>query len=232
MTKYGCTLLMVLCSCSLKAGLNGVTGSSGTSGAQAASNGKLTMPDIMFVPEAKARAALKAAGHTGSVMIGQGACGSVREDRIVEMGVICQQSPVAGRVQSVRLPVSILVQTQDPRHGRVGKHGEWHLMPAVVGMPLEKAMTTLAAAGLTNTETIGVRRVTVAGCKPNYVCSTYPEAKNRSGQGSTKFLSVGADPNATPKVVETKPENDENSEKEDSKDDEAKEKEEKAEDFF
>lgn len=181
----------LLAGCSISSGSLGSTGPSSRGGA---SNKQITIPGMMFMSEAEARSALERAGHEGTVSLLDGACGSAVDGRIIEQGMVCYQAPPAGRVQGDRLSVQIRVQTEDPRHGNLGRNTEWHLMPNVVGMPLDQAMPEMTKAGFTNTERIRINRVNDDGCQPNHVCSTYPKALERSGQNSDKVLSVGAEP--------------------------------------
>ncbi len=190
--------LVLLSACSLQAQLGGKsTGPSSSSSSSSSSSGQVTIPEVRFMARADALAALKKAGVTGTIDEKQQLCGSVVDGRIVEKGQVCQQFPPAGRVQGGRLPVSIVVQPEDPRHGHIGELIEWHLMPDVTGMAPDRAMVALKAAGFTRMDRITEQRVNE--CAPNVVCRTYPEKLHRAGQNDGKIVYVGIDPNAEPK---------------------------------
>ncbi|KAB2892759.1 MAG: PASTA domain-containing protein [Kofleriaceae bacterium] len=198
---------LVLAGPACKVSTSGFTSGGGTSGGGGGGGGgasrPIVIPDLFRMTKDEAVAALERAGFDGTISWDDQLCGSVVEGQIIEKGEVCRQHPPAGREQGSRLPISILVQPEDPRHGKVGEFGEWHLMPDVVGMHVDKARAAMRAAGFTEERTrISVREE--AGCKPHHVCSTYPEALKRSGQGSDRVLVVGADPTA--KAPEAKPE--------------------------
>lgn len=159
--------------------------------APARADGDLVMPDLRFMPIDKAEAALKTAGFQGTVTREDSLCGSVVDGRIVELGQVCAQFPPAGRRQGPKLPVSLRAQTEDPRHGNLGKVNEWHLMPKVVGMTLAEARAALKQAGFTDEETINEQTVSEAGCQAGRVCRSYPDGLERAGQHSGKTLFVG-----------------------------------------
>jgi beta-lactam-binding protein with PASTA domain len=159
--------------------------------------GMMTMPDVFKMTKAKAIATLQLAGHRGDIEWGDQLCGSVIDGKIIEQGEVCQQRPAPGQENSDRVLVTLLVQPEDPRHGNVGRHNEWHLMPDVVGMPLEQAQAALRAAGFTDERTHLDER-TDARCKPRIVCATDPAALERAGQTSDRFVTFGADPSAPP----------------------------------
>ena len=172
--------------------------------------GMMSMPDLFRMSKAKAITTLELSGHTGDIRWDDQLCGSVVEGEIIEKGEVCRQTPVAGQETYSGTLVSILVQPEDPRHGKVGEFGEWHLMPQVVGLPLAQAQAAMRAAGFTDEHT-SVSEDDDPACKPGIVCRTYPEALNRSGQSSDRFLTVGADPTArsappTPPEPEAEPE--------------------------
>lgn len=157
--------------------------------------GTISMPDLFRMSKAKAISTLKLAGHTGSVSWDDQLCGSVIDGQIIEKGEVCKQSPAAGKPLPAAASVRLLVQPEDPRHGKVGQHGEWHLMPAVVGLPLDEAKKAMHAAGFTDERT-HIDESDASECKPNIVCRTYPAALERAGQQSDRYLTVGVDPAA------------------------------------
>jgi beta-lactam-binding protein with PASTA domain len=197
-----CVIVAVLvlgsgCSVSsaLKARAGGLAGSGGAS-----SDRTIVLPDLIDMPKDQAIAALAKAGFEGTIDWDDQLCGSVIDGHIIEKGQVCRQHPPAGREQPSRLPITLLVQPEDPRHGNVGKFGEWHLMPDVVGMPLERAKAAMRAAGFTDEHT-QIDEREEPGCKPSYVCRTYPDALERAGQSSDRVLFVGASPDAPPAVA-------------------------------
>jgi hypothetical protein len=196
-------LLLSACKISTSGFTSSIGGGSSGNGSSGSSH-SFVMPDLFRMTKDQAVAALKQAGFDGNIDWDDQLCGSVVEGQIIEKGQVCRQSPPAGREQSSRLPLTILVQPEDPRHGRVGQFGEWHLMPNVVGMPIEKAKVAMRTAGFTEERTHIDARAE-SGCKPNHVCRTYPEGLTRAGQTSDRYLIIGADPTAEPKP-EPKPE--------------------------
>ncbi|MBK9031568.1 MAG: PASTA domain-containing protein [Myxococcales bacterium] len=192
------TSVTLLGACSMTSGLktSGFGGSS-SSGGGGSSSAQFTMPDLFRMKKDDAIKALQQAGFQGDISWDDQLCGSVVEGQLVELGEVCRQSPPAGREQPARLPVRLLVQPEDPRHGKVGQFGEWHLMPEVVGLHVDKALAAMKAAGFKDERTRVDRREDKS-CKPNYVCQTYPAAMERAGQGSDRVLIVGADPGAKP----------------------------------
>ena len=166
----------------------------GASGPQA-KPGNVIVPSVFRMKREAALAALQDAGVQGSIADDTSLCGSVVDGQIIELGEVCYQHPVAGIEQPSSLPMTIRVQTEDPRHGRVGEHMEWHLMPALVGMPVAKAQQAMRDAGFTDEHT-RITMIDEAGCKPLHVCRTTPEPLLREGQTSDRVLFVGADPTA------------------------------------
>lgn len=175
----------------VKSGLNGTPG-------------VISMPDLFKMSRAKALSTLALARHSGDVSWDDQLCGSVVDGQIVEQGEVCRQTPAAGQPLAAGAPVRLLLQPEDPRHGNVGRFGEWHLMPDVVGLPLDEAQRRMHAAGFTDART-HVDERDDAGCKPRVVCRTYPEALERAGQDSDRYLTVGLDPaeRATPPAPDT-----------------------------
>ncbi len=180
---------------SLQAGGRG--GSSSSSGAGGDSQARMTMPDLFRMKKDDAVAALRRAGFRGDITWDDQLCGSVVDGHIIELGQVCRQHPAAGQPHSVRVPVKLLVQPEDPRHGRIGQNIEWHLMPVVVGLKVADALAAMRAAGFTDARTRVDYRVE-PGCKPGVVCRSYPEGMMRAGQHSDRVLIAGADPAATP----------------------------------
>jgi beta-lactam-binding protein with PASTA domain len=199
-------LLLSSCKVATSGFSSRIGGSSGSSGRGGSSSSRtIVIPDLFRMTKADAETALKRAGFEGTIDWDDQLCGSVVEGQIIETGQVCRQHPPAGREQPSRLPITILVQPEDPRHGRVGQFGEWHLMPNVVGMPLDKAKAAMRAAGFTEERTHIDARAE-PGCQPNRVCRTYPEGLTRAGQSSDRYLIIGADPAAKPPAETNPPE--------------------------
>jgi beta-lactam-binding protein with PASTA domain len=154
--------------------------------------GVISMPDVFRMSKAKAISTLKLAGHSGDVAWDDQLCGSVVDGQIVEKGEVCRQTPAAGQELPASGPVSLLVQSEEPRHGKVGQFGEWHLMPDVIGLSLDEAVVAMRAAGFTD-ERNHIDERDDPGCKPRVVCRTYPEAFERAGQDSDRYITVGVD---------------------------------------
>ena len=75
---------------------------------------------------------------------------------------------------------------------------------SIIYMPLDEAQRRMHAAGFTDART-HVDERDDAECKPRVVCRTYPEALERAGQDSDRYLTVGLDPaeRATPPAPDT-----------------------------
>ena len=155
--------------------------------------GVIAMPDLFRMSKTKAVSTLKLAGHTGDISWDDQLCGSVVDGQIVEKGEICRQTPAAAQDLPVGGAVTLLVQSEDPRHGKVGQFGEWHLMPDVVGLSIDKARDAMHVAGFTDERTHMDER-DEPGCRPGIVCRTYPAALERAGQDSDRYLTVGIAP--------------------------------------
>lgn len=158
-----------------------------TAGGQA---GNATVPTVFLLQRDAALAAIKQAGFTGEVTFDDTLCGSAVDGQIVERGAVCYQHPAAGQVMGTRLPMVLRVQTEDPRHGKVGQFGEWHLMPKLAGMTLEDAQRAMRVAGFTDDMT-QVSTIEEPGCAPLRVCRTFPDALARAGQTSGRVIYVG-----------------------------------------
>lgn len=159
-------------------------------------SGTFTIPNLFGMKKEQTLVELKKAGHQGAVRMEDSLCGSVVEGRIIELGEVCRQRPSPGQIMGVRLPISITVQTEDPRHGNIGKGTEWRLMPDVRGMSVEQARQVLRDHGLTTEDRMSVQYVKEPGCAPGRVCRTYPELMKRSGLNDSRVLYVGGEPGA------------------------------------
>lgn len=161
-------------------------------------DGQITVPDVFDLPKDEAVAALRGAGYQGEIGDASGRCGSVVHGRVIELGHVCAQQPSPGGVQGARLPISLRVQDEDPRHGDVGRITEWYLMPHLVGMEVDAARAELLRIGFRDKDRVQVQWIARPGCKPLTVCETYPEAMERAGVNSSMVLSVARDPSAPP----------------------------------
>jgi hypothetical protein len=160
-------------------------------------SGNVEIPDVFKMQKDAALAALKQRGFTREVSYDTSLCGSAVNGQIVELGEVCYQQPAAGQVMGTSLPITLRVQTEDPRHGKVGAFGEWHLMPKLAGMTLSDAQRAMHDAGFTDDMT-QVGTIEEPGCAPLRVCRTFPDALARAGQTSGRVIYVGLDPNAKP----------------------------------
>lgn len=168
-------------------------------------NGQVTIPDVFKLPRAQAIAALRKAGVQGDIDEDSNLCGSAVNGRIVETGEVCQQQPPAGRVQGARLVVTLTVQTEDPRHGDVGRVTEWRLMPDLTGKTFEQALATMRSAGFADDDQLQQTWADETSCKPNVVCRQYPEPNVRAGLHDGKVVYLGADRDARPAVTSVAP---------------------------
>jgi PASTA domain len=184
--------------CSLSTRVGGSSFSSGGGGTSSSGSRLFTVPDVFGMTRAEAVAALQKAGYEGTASDDTSLCGSAVDGKIIELGHVCYQHPAAGQQMGTRLPMVLRVQTEDPRGGRIGEFGEWHLMPNVVGMPVDRALAALKKAGFTATEHNQVYEREKSGCAAGIVCEQYPEANTRSGLSSDRALTVGARPVVRP----------------------------------
>ena len=202
--KIACALL--LCLLGACAGLiprASSTSSSDDRASGADTSGQVTIPDVFKLPRAQAIAALRKAGVQGDINEDGNLCGSTVNGRIVETGEVCQQQPVAGRVQGARLVVTLTIQTEDPRHGDIGRITEWRLMPNLVGKTFDQALAAMRSAGFTDDSQLQQTWADETSCKPNVVCRQYPEPMKRAGLHDGKAVYLGAD--AKPVVASVSP---------------------------
>jgi hypothetical protein len=161
-------------------------------------NGQVTIPNVFKLPKEQAIAALRRAGVQGDIVEDSSLCGSVVEGRIIERGEVCYQHPPGGRVQGARLVVSLRVQSEDPRHGNIGKVNEWRLMPKLVGLTYERALAEMRRAGFESDDRVQHVWADEPTCKPNIVCRQYPEPMERAGLADGKVVYVGQDRSVKP----------------------------------
>ncbi|MCE9573526.1 MAG: hypothetical protein K8W52_10245 [Deltaproteobacteria bacterium] len=185
-----------LWACSLSSQLGGHSVS--TSGAGPTSSedpGVFTVPDLFAMSRADAVAALQRAGHRGTVEDDtHNSCGSAVDGTVIELGHVCRQQPAAGGRMTASLPMTLLVQSEDPRQGRLGETMEWHLMPDVVGMPADRALAALRQAGFTGPEADNFREVADSDCQPGIVCRQFPAPLTRALLRSGHSFTMGALP--------------------------------------
>jgi beta-lactam-binding protein with PASTA domain len=152
------------------------------------------VPDVTFMTRAEAEAAISRAGFERPPSIDDHSlCGSVVDNRIVELGRVCYQHPPAGREQGARIPISIRVQTENPYGGELGGGRRWFLMPDLVGMHVDKARAKVKELGFVSKE-VKLTDSEDPACKPNIVCKTYPERLSRTDTTSDKLFYVGRAP--------------------------------------
>ena len=178
------------------------TGMLSTSTSGASSDGNVTIPDVFKLKKADAIAALRKAGVEGSIDEDSNLCGSTVNGKIIELGEVCYQHPAPGQRQGARLVVSITVQTEDPRHGDIGRNTEWRLMPNLIGMTYDQAIAEMKRSGFTRTDLIQRTDSEDAACKPDVVCQENPDVLTRAGLDDGKLLYVGPRA-AEPKRVAT-----------------------------
>lgn len=192
--------LMLLASCTIAASPAPYSGGPGPSQPEpvqpeparaSGSRARITVPNLFRMQERDAIAALREAGFTGRLSYNQSACPSVVDGHIIETGQICYQHPPAGRLQGARLPISVTVQRDNPRHGAIGRNTEWRLLPDLVGMHIDQAKKTLREAGFPIEAPTQFIRRQVPGCKPDHVCSMYPQGLKRSSLRSGRAIVVG-----------------------------------------
>ncbi len=175
-----------------------------TSSPTANSDGTVTIPNVFKMKKDDAVAALRRAGVQADIDFEDSLCGSTFDGKIIELGEVCYQHPAAGHRQGARLVVSLRVQTEDPRHGDIGRNTEWRLMPNLIGMTYDQAVAAMRSAGFEHTEKIGT---TIddddPNCKPNLVCRQYPDVLVRAGLEDGKVLYMGAAPPDTRPPVAT-----------------------------
>lgn len=169
----------------------------------AASGGRVTMPDVFGLTQQQAEARFHQAGVQGSISYDNSQCeDSVVHGRVMERGMVCYQSPSPGTVQGEHLPVTMVVQTEDPWHGNIGKVTEWRLMPKLVGLSVEAARAEMKHAGFTAEDNVTLEYSEGASCRPDIVCAVYPSELSRVGVHSTKTIRAGRPPASAATVSE------------------------------
>jgi beta-lactam-binding protein with PASTA domain len=149
-----------------------------------------TVPDVRFMRVDQALDALRRAGFTRIEEATSQLCGSVLDGRIVELGVVCQQSLSPGTLHRPAAPVRLTVQRQDPRKGRVGTSLEWRLLPKLEGMTEAEALATLRESGFTDRERIIITYVADFNCQPGRVCRMYPSGNSRVSVTTYKHVDL------------------------------------------
>lgn len=178
-------------------GLPSAVSGGGVPGVSSASTtGQITVPNLFGLSKEQAIATLRRAGYQGDPTEDSSVCGSVVDGRVMELGQVCYQHPPAGRVQGVRLPISIRVQHESPWHGNAGKANEWRLMPTLVGMSVAQARARLKQVGFPREDLVRVVWVDEPGCRPLTVCRTQPTPLERVGVTSEQVVFAGRDPDA------------------------------------
>lgn len=194
--KYlACCVSMIATACTSATSFS--TSSLGASSSSASSDtGDVTIPDVFKLEKDAAIAALRRAGVQADIREENSLCGSTVDGTLIELDEVCYQFPPAGRVQSARFVVTIRVQTEDPRHGNVGKNTEWRLMPDLVGKTYEQALAEMRRNGFLQDDLLQQTSADETSCKPRVVCRQYPAPMERVGITSRKVIYVGQDPNA------------------------------------
>jgi hypothetical protein len=70
-------------------------------------SGNATVPAVVGMTQARAEEAYANAGFTGDVRTDTLLCDSVMDGKVIEIGTVCAQQPVAGVRQNGRLAMSI-----------------------------------------------------------------------------------------------------------------------------
>ncbi len=186
--KACCCLVIVLLGACVATTSTSTSGPSGPTGPT--TSGQVTIPNVFKLPKERAIAELRRAGVQSDVSDDTSLCGSTVDGQVIELGEVCYQHPAAGQVQGARLPVTLRVQTEDPRQGNLGKVTEWRLMPNLAGKTFDEAVAEMKKLGFSDTR---IKQTTAedAGCAAGVVCKSYPEALQRAGINSDTVLYVG-----------------------------------------
>jgi hypothetical protein len=118
-------------------------------------------------------------------------CGSVMDDRVVEIGQVCQQSLPPGTPTTRTATIRLTVQRVDPRKGYVGEPREWRLLPKTEGMTEAEALAALHEAGFTDRQRTIITYVADSTCQPGRVCRMIPQGYSRLSLTSSKTLVIG-----------------------------------------
>ncbi len=116
---------------------------------------------------------------------------------VIEVGHVCKQRPFPGKEQSVRLPVTVQLQTEDPRRGGKGDYA-WRLVPDLTGMTIDQARASMRDAGFSKAEKTVLFRIDEPGCTAGVICRSSPSALQRSYLNAWLYVYTGRDPNAPP----------------------------------
>jgi hypothetical protein len=99
---------------------------------------------------------------------------------------------VPGAETKTSLPVTIRVQSEDPRRGEVREGRFWFLMPDLAGVDVATASARIRELGATKEVELSY----LDECKPDIVCRTDPEALTRTPNTTGMVLYVGRPPEA------------------------------------
>jgi beta-lactam-binding protein with PASTA domain len=182
-------VLVAGCHLSASGSLTGGSSTLPTGPTGSADSDVITVPDLFQRTRAEAQAALAQAGYHRELQLDTAICGSVVDDKVIELGHICAQSPGPGNQTSTRVAIYIRVQGENPWHG-VSAGRPWFLMPDLTGLRREQATAKIQALGFTSKE-VQIVEIDDGSCAPNVVCRTYPEARRRTDTTSDKAFYVG-----------------------------------------
>ena len=179
------------------------SGSSGSSGSGGSGSGEPTAEPVLHkvheiplpnlsgkTPEA-ARTALAAAGFKADVLeIPEGmACTYEDERHPVPVGTICNQEREPGTKVMSNAKIRVVVEHDTWEHGGVEVDNEWHRMPDVTGLKLERAKALLREKGFGDDEfEVGEARV---NCGVGVVCDQRPKADGRKYKREPGELNIG-----------------------------------------
>jgi beta-lactam-binding protein with PASTA domain len=135
--------------------------------------------------------ALRRAGFTRIEESTSQLCPAVIDDRIIEIGQVCQQSLPPGQPNRRATLIRLTVQRADPRKGLVGTPREWRLLPKTEGMIEQDALAALHEAGFTDRQRIIIMYVSDSNCPPGRVCRMDPSGHSRLSVTSSLRLVIG-----------------------------------------
>lgn len=152
---------------------------------------RLEVPNLVGMTPDKAIAELVKRGFKADILEQPANLGCTYDDERVRVpiGAICNQERDAGTIMMSNAKLRVVVEHDTYEHGGVEVENEWHRMPDVTGMPLDRAKDLLRDKGFADDEfVIGEARST---CGKDVVCDQRPKPETRKYANMPGELNIG-----------------------------------------
>ena len=153
---------------------------------------RIEVPSVIGLTPDQATAKLVALGFKDTVLELPPNLGCHYEDDkrdIVPVGSICNQEREPGQILMSNAKLRVVIERDTYQHGGVENQNEWHRMPDVVGMPVDRARALLRDRGFGDDEfEIGAARTS---CGAGLVCDQRPKADTRKYLRRRGELNIG-----------------------------------------